>query len=175
MLPGMDAVSPRIDAMLNRASALCETRGARLTDLRRAVLALILEAPGPTGAYELLDRLRARRGTAAPPTVYRALEFLQQQGLVHKIERLAAFVGCPDDHAHVAGHAHSAQFLICHTCGQVIEIEDAALARALAAAAQRAGFVVTRATIEAEGLCAHCAPADGVIADGLSPQRVAAG
>lgn len=156
MLSEMDA-EPRIDALLDRAAALCEARGARLTELRREVLELILAAPGPTGAYELLDRLRAKRGAAAPPTVYRALEFLQEQGLVHKIERLAAFVGCLDDHAHGPDHAHSAQFLICRSCGQVVEIEDAALTQALAAAARRAGFTVTRATVEAEGVCARCA------------------
>ena len=153
----MDSAAPRIDAMLDRAAAVCQSRGARLTDVRRAVLELILAAPGPTGAYDLLERLRARRGAAAPPTVYRALEFLQEQGLVHKIERLAAFVGCLDDHA--PGHAHSAQFLICRTCGQVTEIEDAALSAALSDAAARAGFAVTRATVEAEGLCAACVAA----------------
>jgi Fur family zinc uptake transcriptional regulator len=147
--------SPRTEAMLARAAAQCESRGARLTELRREVLGLILEAPGPTGAYELLDRLRARRGGAAPPTVYRALDFLLAQGFVHKVERLAAFVGCLED----AGHDHAAQFLICRACGRVREIEDAALAAALAAAAARAGFAVGRATIEAEGLCESCAAA----------------
>ena len=154
----MDTVltfSPRTEAMLARAAAQCQSRGARLTDLRRDVLGLILEADAPTGAYDLLDRLRARRGPAAPPTVYRALDFLLTQGLVHKIERLAAFVPCPE----AEGHAHPAQFLICRTCGRVREIEDAALAAALAAAAARSGFTVGRATIEAEGLCADCAAA----------------
>lgn len=144
----------RIDALLDRAASVCESRGARLTELRRAVLELILAAPGPTGAYDLLARLREKRGAAAPPTVYRALEFLQQQGLVHRIERLAAFVGCLDDHAH--GQAHGAQFLICHACGRVAEIEDGALRQAATAAAARAGYSVTRATVEMEGLCAAC-------------------
>lgn len=157
MFRRMDTATPRLAAILDRAAALCEARGARLTDLRREVLELILAAPGPTGAYELLDRLRAKRGAAAPPTVYRALEFLQEQGLVHKIERLAAFVGCLDDHAHAHGHAHSAQFLICRTCGHVLEIEDPALTQALAEAAKRVGFAVSRATVEAEGVCAACA------------------
>ncbi len=143
----------RLEAQLDRAAALCEARGARLTGIRRDVLQLVLAAPGPAGAYELLDRLRAKRAAAAPPTVYRALEFLQEQGLVHKIERLAAFVGCVED------HAHNAQFLICRTCGQVIEMEDSALTEALAAAARRVGFTVARATIEAEGVCAACAAA----------------
>lgn len=156
--------SPRTEAMLARAAAQCQSRGARLTDLRRDVLGLILEAEAPTGAYDLLDRLRVRRGPAAPPTVYRALDFLLAQGLVHKVERLAAFVGCVE----AAGHDHPAQFLICRACGRVREIEDEALTAALAAAAARSGFTVGRATIEAEGLCADCAAAE------VSPQSRAA-
>jgi Fur family zinc uptake transcriptional regulator len=160
-VPAMDMAAPRIGRLLDRAAAQCAARGVRLTELRREVLELILAAPAPTGAYELLDRLRAKRGGAAPPTVYRALEFLQEQGLVHKIERLAAFVGCVDGHAHGPDHAHSAQFLICRQCGHVIEMEDPALTGALAEAAARAGFTVARATVEAEGLCADCAAKAG--------------
>jgi Fur family zinc uptake transcriptional regulator len=162
--------SPRTEAMLARAAALCESRGARLTELRRDVLGLILEAQGPAGAYDLLDRLRARRGPAAPPTVYRALDFLLAQGFVHRIERLAAFVGCLED----AGHAHGAQFLICRNCGSVREIEDAGLAAALAAAARAAGFTVGRATIEAEGLCAACAASTARGGEEVSGQSRAA-
>jgi Fur family zinc uptake transcriptional regulator len=158
--PAATGFSLRTEAALAHAAAACEHRGAKLTDLRRDVLGLILEAPGPTGAYELLERLRARRSGAAPPTVYRALDFLLEQRLIHRIERLAAFVGCLDAHAHEPGHHHAAQFLICRRCGHVIEIEDADLARALAAAAGRAGFAVARTTIEAEGLCADCAAAE---------------
>lgn len=149
--------SPGTQAALARAADACAQRGAKLTQVRRDVLGLVLDAPGPTGAYELLERLRARRGAAQPPTVYRALDFLLEQGLIHRIERLAAFVGCLDAHGHETGHTHAAQFLICRGCGKVTEIEDAALAHALQHAAARAGFAVNRATIEAEGLCADCA------------------
>ncbi len=91
-------LAPRTSVLLDRAEALCDARGVRLTGLRRQVLGLILETPdAPTGAYDLLDRLRAHRGGAAPPTVYRALEFLQEHGFVHRLERLSAFVGCVDD------------------------------------------------------------------------------
>ena len=145
-------------ALLDRADEMCGTRGVRLTALRRDVLGLILEAEAPTGAYDLLERLRATRLRAAPPTVYRALDFLLEQGLVHKLARLAAFVGCvahPPAEAH--DHTHAAQFLICRACGKVAEIEDAALSHALTEAAGRLGFAVTGATIEAEGVCAGCA------------------
>ena len=149
--------SEQTEALLNRADAICAERGARLTDLRRQVLGLILQEEAPTGAYDLLDRLRATRQGAAPPTVYRALDFLLEHGLVHRLERLSAFVGCvaPEDGGH--DHtSHAAQFLICGECGRVVEIDDHELAHALADAARKAGFSVSKATIEAEGLCSAC-------------------
>jgi len=147
--------SPRTETLLDRAGTMCEARGARLTDLRRQVLGLILDAEQPTGAYDLLDRLKTTRIGAAPPTVYRALDFLLEQRLIHRLERLSAFVGCVahDD------EEHAAQFLICRGCGKVTEIDDHELAHALSDAAKRLGFTVGKATIEAEGQCAACAPA----------------
>jgi Fur family transcriptional regulator, zinc uptake regulator len=145
--------SPRTETLLDHAGQLCEAKGARLTDLRRQVLGLILASEAPTGAYDLLDRLRETRGGAAPPTVYRALEFLLEQGLIHKLESRSAYVGCVSH-----GDAdHAAQFLICRTCGQVTELDDHELAHALDDAARRLGFTVGKATIEAEGRCATCA------------------
>ena len=148
------------EALLDRADAICAAKGSRLTDLRREVLGLILDAETPLGAYDLLEKLRATRDRAAPPTVYRALDFLLEQGLVHRLERLSAFIGCvADPHGHEGhDHTHAAQFLICRNCRKVIEIEDDELAHALAHAAARLGFSVTGATIEAEGLCATCQP-----------------
>ena len=72
--------------ILTAAEALCAERGRQLTTLRRRVLELIAEQDHPVGAYELIDRLSAERGRTAPPTVYRTLEFLQAEGLVHRIE-----------------------------------------------------------------------------------------
>jgi Fur family zinc uptake transcriptional regulator len=144
--------TPRTEGLLTRADDLCSHRGARLTDLRRHVLGLILDAGQPTGAYHLLDRLKTTRHGAAPPTVYRALDFLLEQGLIHRVERLSAFVGCVADDE----HAHAAQFLICRSCGRATEIDDHELAHALEAAAERLGFTVGNATIEAEGQCAAC-------------------
>ncbi len=128
--------SPRTETLLNRASAICDGRGVRLTDVRRQVLGLILDREAPTGAYDLLDQLRATRHGAAPPTVYRALEFLLEQGLIHKLERLSAFVGCIADE----DHNHAAQFFICRTCGRVTELEDHELAHALGACRQAPGL-----------------------------------
>ncbi len=152
--------SRRTDHLLDRAEAVCVHRGARLTELRRHVLGLVLDSAAPTGAYELLDRLRQTRRGAAPPTVYRALEFLLEQGLIHRVERLSAFVGCvagcTSDDDEGDSHTHAAQFLICKRCGRVIEMQDHDVSAVLARAAKQAGFSISGATIEAEGLCSTC-------------------
>ncbi|HYZ33764.1 MAG TPA: Fur family transcriptional regulator [Crenalkalicoccus sp.] len=145
-----------LEAMLDAAAARCADRGAQLTELRRQVLRLILEADQPVGAYALLDRLRAERPGAAPPTIYRALDFLLEQGLIHRVERLNAFIGCVEGSAAGRDHEHSHQFLICRRCGATVEVSDPGVTTALAAAAARAGFALDRATVEAEGLCARC-------------------
>jgi Fur family zinc uptake transcriptional regulator len=151
--------SRRTEQLLSGAKAICEHRGASLTELRRQVLGLILDAAAPTGAYELLDRLRETRPGAAPPTVYRTLDFLLDQGLIHRVQRLSAFVGCvagctadPD----AESHAHAAQFLICSGCGRVVEMRDHHVSAVLARAAKDAGFSVASATIEVEGTCGGC-------------------
>ncbi len=144
-------------ALLDRAEDVCERRGARLTELRRHVLGLVLDSPTPSGAYDMLDRLRQHHRGAAPPTVYRALDFLLEQGLIHKVERLSAFVGCVHGFEDEEMHHHSAQFLICKHCGNVTELDEKAISRALLRAAARSGFHLTGSTVEAEGVCAACA------------------
>jgi Fur family zinc uptake transcriptional regulator len=141
-----------IPTQLDLAAARCTAHGAQLTALRRQVLELVLRSEQPVGAYALLDQLRANRAGAAPPTIYRALDFLLEQGLVHRIERLNAFVGC--NHA---GHAHSHQFLICKSCGTTQELHDHASEAALDAAAAKRGFRPAKMTVEMEGVCAGCA------------------
>ncbi len=150
-----DRFSTATKALLDSAALRCAKRGAKLTELRRHVLGLILESPSPAGAYELLDKLRDDRGPSAPPTVYRALEFLTEHGFIHRVERLSAFVGCIEADPH--DHGHAAQFLICQNCKKVAEIDDHDIAHAVQEAASRIGFTLARTTIEAEGLCAACA------------------
>ena len=140
-------------AQLDAAAQACAQQGAQLTELRRRVLALVLEADGPSTAYQLLDRLKQTRKGAAPPTIYRALDFLVAQRLVHKVERLNAFVPCVEAAHH---HLHPVQFLICRHCGTVAEIEDRAVAHALERAARREGFHPGTAVVELEGTCATC-------------------
>jgi len=137
------------------AEALCRRRGVALTPLRRQVLDLVIAAEKPVGAYVLLDRLKLERPGAAPPTVYRALDFLLANGLIHRIEKLNAFIGCAESHAHAA-HEHPHQFLICRRCGSTAEIADHAAAHALEAAAKAQGFRPERMVVEIEGLCAGC-------------------
>jgi len=137
---------------LDRAEALCRQRGARLTAQRRQVLGIVCGAQKPLGAYEILDALRNLLPGAAPPTVYRALEFLVGQGLVHRLETLHAFVGCTRPN-----EPHAGQFLICRTCGAVRELEDPAVSRSVQAAADATGFRPEHPVVEISGRCARCA------------------
>ncbi|MDE1967771.1 MAG: transcriptional repressor [Alphaproteobacteria bacterium] len=140
-----------VAVQLNQAAEACARDGVQLTELRRRVLGLVLEAEGPVTAYQLLDRLKKIRKGAVPPTIYRALDFLLDRGLIHRLERLNAFIPCAE-----TDHRHVAQFLICRECGSVAEIEDQATARALAHAAERKGFRARDTVVEIEGTCAAC-------------------
>lgn len=140
-----------IDDALDRAAALSAARGVRLTPLRRRVLELIWSGHKPLGAYEILDILRDEHQGAAPPTVYRALDFLLDQGLIHRIESMNSFVGCADPDT-----PHGGQFLICRACGAAAELNDARIEQAIRKTAASAGFAVGRPMIEIEGLCPNC-------------------
>jgi len=144
--------SEELSHVLKRADALCRERGVRLTDQRKTVLRLLCTSDKPLSAYELLDRMRDVVRNPAPPTVYRALDFLLEQGLVHKLESLHAYVGC----AHPE-HPHASQFLICGDCGEVAELEDPGVAKSLNAAGKALGFRTKRPVVELLGTCAECA------------------
>lgn len=137
---------------LDTAERLCELRGVRLTASRRRVLELIWRSHDPVGAYAILDALRAEGHVAAPPTVYRALEFLSEQGLVHRIESRNAYVGCADPE-----HGHASQFLICGRCGAASEINDGRIPGAIGQCAREVGFRVQHLVVEVIGLCPSCA------------------
>ena len=141
----------KLTQVLKRADALCRERGLRLTDQRKTVLQLLCESDKPLTAYELLEQIRGVVKNPTPPTVYRALDFLLEQGLVHKLESLHAYVGCthPD-------HPHASQFLICDDCGEVAEVEDPSVARSLKAAGKAIGFRTKRPVVELLGTCAEC-------------------
>lgn len=140
-----------IDAALAQAASLCQQRHLRLTPIRELVLRLIWQSHKPLGAYELLPALAEAGFNSAPPTVYRALDFLQTQGLVHRIASLNAFIGC----SHPAQHRQHS-FLICTACHSTVELDCAPLSDAIEQCADTVGFKVTGETIEISGLCPAC-------------------
>jgi Fur family transcriptional regulator, zinc uptake regulator len=141
----------QIQVALARAQRICELRGTRMTPVRRRVLELILLAEQPLRAYALLARLEKERGKLGPPTVYRALDFLLAQKLIHKVETSNAFVACSD-----VEHSHTSQFVICEDCGATEEIRDDEIAESLRRLGEGRGFAVERQVVEARGLCPSC-------------------
>ena len=134
---------------LEAAEARCGAQGERLTDPRRRVLELLLQSDGPQKAYDLMAAYGPEGEPAKPPTVYRALDFLERLGFVHRVESLNAFVACRSD----AG-GHRAAFLICDCCGAAEEFEPDFTAQL--AAAEQAGYAVQTITLEARGRCPAC-------------------
>lgn len=139
---------------LAAAEAVCARRNARLTHLRRRVFEMLWAAHKPTRAYDLLDRLRHEHDGAAPPTVYRALDFLLEHGLIHKLESLNAYIGCVQPDA-----PHRGQFLICDGCQSVAELDDPEIAKRVLTKARDLGFEVRHQTIEVSGICPDCGDA----------------
>jgi Fur family transcriptional regulator, zinc uptake regulator len=141
-----------VSRAVSTAEEICAARGLKLTPVRQRVLEIVWRSHEPIGAYDILAELAKERDKAAPPTVYRALEFLMEAGLVHRIDSLNAFVGCD-----APRREHVGQFLVCRQCHRVVEIDDAALQRALADRCRAAGFHVEPAPLEIKGLCNDCA------------------
>ena len=139
-----------IAAALTHAEQLCQQRRQRFTAIRRRVLELVWQQHKPIGAYEVLETLQ-QAGRTAPPTVYRALDFLQQMGLVHRIASLNAYIGC----AH-PGEPHDGQFLICEFCKTLAELDVAAITCAIEKSAEESGFETSRHTVEIMGVCPSC-------------------
>ncbi|WP_439860267.1 zinc uptake transcriptional repressor Zur [Pseudomonas sp. MBLB4136] len=141
-----------VSQALADAESICMRQGLRLTALRKRVLELVWQSHKPLGAYDILAVLSEEDGRrAAPPTVYRALDFLLEHGLVHRIASLNAFVGCNRPE-----HAHQGQFLICRQCHAAIELEQTAISQAIVSAAANVGFSVEGQTVEVVGLCSGC-------------------
>ena len=139
---------------LAAAEAACARDGARLTPIRKRVLELVWASHKPMGAYALLEQLAGDGHRPAPPTIYRALEFLLEQGLVHRIDSLNAFVGCTHP-----GERHRTLFLICRACQRAQEIAAGAIERAVTGEAVQHGFWMEKLTLEVEGVCHACAEA----------------
>jgi len=143
--------SPTPATVVARAEHLCRMRGQRFTPMRRSVLRLIAEAEQPLGAYDLMARLGAEQERVAPPTIYRALDFLAGQGLIHRVHSKNAFVVC-----RAAGAPHSAALLICAACGRVREVPCTVLEGHVIAHAAAFDFTVESLAVEVRGRCADC-------------------
>ena len=139
-------------AFVGAVSSACELRGLRLTPLRREVLELVAKARKPVKAYDLLESLRDNHAGAAPPTVYRALDFLLENGFIHKLESINAFVFCQ----HPA-EAHQVPFLICDECENATEVcDEGAIAKLIEQQARGFGFRAKAQTLEVHGVCKGC-------------------
>lgn len=143
-----------INAALNRARTLCDERQVRLTPIREAVLKTIWASHRPLGAYDIVDRMTLATSPVKrilPPTVYRSIEFLLEQGLIHRLASLNAYIGCP-----FPGSDHNDVFLICRECGATAECSAEHLNSAVEQTANRAKFQVESQLIEIVGLCPEC-------------------
>ena len=147
---------PCASKALAQADALMAAKGARMTPVRRRTLEILLEAHRAMGAYDVLTRLAAEGYGNQPPVAYRALDFLEEQGLAHRIRRLNAFTACMHP-----GQPHAPAFLICRICDLVSEAPAAEVITALNEAATRRGFQIERSTVEAVGLCPACQQVPG--------------
>ncbi|MDP5254314.1 MULTISPECIES: zinc uptake transcriptional repressor Zur [unclassified Vibrio] len=131
---------------------ICQRRGVRLTPQRRAVFELICQSNKASSAYELLEQLQKSEPQAKPPTVYRALEFLLEQGFVHRVESTNSYISCCLSHE----SQHVFQLLICDRCGYVEELHDDSLTAQLNVNAKQHQFHLTKQVIESHGICQDC-------------------
>ena len=129
---------------------------ARLNDMQTRIRDLLASAEKPLSAYDVIDALRGQ-GRLAPPTVYRALQKLIDEGLAHRLETRNAYVACRTACGEGHVHAHRAGFMICRACGRAQEFGDAEVEALLARTAARKNFAAERVAIEIQGLCADCA------------------
>lgn len=153
--PSADQAVPKTPATMSgidAADVTCRARGVQLTSTRKQVLQILWEAARPMKAYDILTHMEGildRR--LAPPTVYRALDFLLEQGFVARIESKNAFVPCahPD-------HPHVCVFFICENCGASREFENPTLERLFVRDAASLGFRLSKRIVELQGTCAAC-------------------
>ena len=139
---------------LREVSQACDVRGLKLTPLRLRVLELIAREKKPIKAYDLLDRLRSEREGAAPPTVYRALDFLMEHGFIHRLASVNAYTSC-----HHPSERHTVPFFICDVCAGATELCDQRVSGLLVEQARAMGFTPEAQTLEVHGVCARCSRA----------------
>jgi len=152
-MPETDRRRRRAADAADAAARTCAAEGMRLTELRRRVLEIVLESDRPVGAYDILAALSRERGKVAPPTIYRALDFLLARHLIHRVHSLNAFVACAG-----ADEGHTAELFICRTCGATEERIDDSLRERVRSHADDLGFVPESIVLEVQGLCRGCKP-----------------
>lgn len=140
-----------IKQALSNAQSVCSERGVRFTKIRQRVFELIWQSHTPVGAYDLLPQLEQEGFNSAPPTVYRALDFLLELGLVHRINSLNAYIGCTSPHL-----KHESCFFICRSCGKAQELEQDTLQQFCRTIESELGVQVARSTTELTGTCPQC-------------------
>lgn len=141
-----------VEEALTRADRICHEKGLRFTQLRREILEMIWGSHTPAKAYDLLDKLKENNVAAKPPTVYRTLDFLLEHGLIHKLSRLNAYVGC----SHPLTH-NECYFLMCRKCGDITECCNDVIAKAIMGTVRKSDFNPWHITLEIEGECHECA------------------
>lgn len=135
---------------LEEADSFCRQNKLRFTAVRRRTLTILLESHNAMAAYDLLDRLQAEGFGSKPPIVYRALGFLLDNGFIHRVETLNAFIACSHP-----GAEHDPAFLICTQCRAVAETPVNSTG-SLSRSAREVGFRIERTTLEAAGQCQRC-------------------
>lgn len=139
-----------LDAM-QQAEQICKEKGVRLTDTRKRVLELIWQGHEAIKAYDLIQQFSD--GGTKPPTVYRALDFLLENGLIHRIDSLNAFIGCPHPEHH---DECGLQVMVCDKCHRVEELHTHDAMSMITKAAAATGFEVSHPVVEVHGLCEKC-------------------
>lgn len=143
--------NPDTKRLLQEIAAHCRENGLRFTDHRQLVMAIIAQSGQPIGAYDILAKFARSVDNPKPPTIYRALDFLLENGFIHKIESLNAFISCH------AGHRHpGSQFMVCDDCGRVEEVHLCELPDPFQKKMSKTGFKLARWNIELHGSCGHC-------------------
>lgn len=161
VVPGHHQVNPRhehsrcVSSAMRDAEKVCKKRGVNLTPIRRQVLEIVWQGHQPVKAYEIIENFGSTSHPTAPPTVYRALDFLMENGLVHRIESQNAFVGCS-----LSTGDHKASFFICTSCQQATEINSQSLETSFEKLARENAFQIKHKTVEIYGLCANCKGGD---------------
>lgn len=156
-----------VDRILTHAEHICHKRGVRLTEQRRKVLAILADSHVPASAYDILDKINRQGNKLAPVSIYRALDFLTGQGLIHRIESRNGYVACNHPHREGEGSCHEdvTVFLLCDQCGRAGEFHSEALQGLLDKIATTEKFRAHAPVLEISGLCAHCQAAQNQVAD----------